>query len=389
VRFEKREHREDRRVWKAIVVLTVLTTGAGATSHVPSTLETLDGVCLADLRWMEDDLARNYAGYEDKILQYGRESFAERAGEARAQAIGAVDEVACDAALWRYLAGFHDHHLLIRSPFSKGPPGLQLPAPLFESAEPSFLVLSDSTALVRIPSFAVSHGRKVASLMEDHDDDVASRPFLIIDLRQNGGGGDGTFAPLLPLIYTDTFRIPGLDHRATVENGDRWEVLLNEVPGANEAFRTSILAFADTLRSGAVGWIPGPEETSMGFDSTWTRPREVAVLVDRWCASACEQFLYLAGQSRKVRVYGEATTGAVDYLNLVIADMPSGQRRLMYPISRSGRLPEHPIDPTGILPDVHLDEAVLLSADGAVEAVRVRMARENGGRAPGAAPRAR
>lgn len=326
-------------------------------------------VCVEDLRWLARDLRENYAGYEDKVDRYGVEALEEAERTAGLMAAGAASGAACDAALWSYAAAFHDPHVRIQSPHSDGPPGFERPAILFPNRTPEFRLVSDSVAMIRVPSFAVERRAAVDSIVESHDAELASRPLMIVDVRQNGGGGDGTFYPLLPLLKTRPFRLPGLDHRATADNADRWRELAERF-GGDEETRAGMWAFADSLRRAAPGWLRGPATTTLRVEPARNAPRVVAILTDRWCASACEQFLYLARQSSKVHVYGEPTAGAVDYLNLVPAPMPSEERVLLYPISRSRRLPAEPLDPTGIVPDIGLDERLLTTKEGAVEIVR-------------------
>jgi hypothetical protein len=46
------------------------------------------------------------------------------------------------------------------------------------------------------------------------------------------------------------------------------------------------------------------------------------------------------------------TKGVLDYPNCVTENFPSGRFELKWPMSRSRRLPEHPIDNIGTAPDV-------------------------------------
>jgi hypothetical protein len=79
------------------------------------------------------------------------------------------------------------------------------------------------------------------------------------------------------------------------------------------------------------------------------------VLVDGRCASTCEQFLLDARQSRKVKILGDRSTrGLLDYGNALTTPLPSGERRMHVPTTRSRRLPAIPLDLAGIMPDVRL-----------------------------------
>ena len=59
--------------------------------------------------------------------------------------------------------------------------------------------------------------------------------------------------------------------------------------------------------------------------------------------------------STKVTIFGtENTGGFLDYGNLRRIDLPSGERRLFMPMTRSRRLPAMPLDAIGLAPDVRI-----------------------------------
>jgi hypothetical protein len=85
-----------------------------------------------------------------------------------------------------------------------------------------------------------------------------------------------------------------------------------------------------------------------------------------------EEFLLEARQSAKVSLFGTRTNGCLDYSNVRLVPLPSGERLLGVPMTRSRRLPDHGIDGTGIAPDRPLPP----DADGTelTEAVRAALA---------------
>ena len=70
-----------------------------------------------------------------------------------------------------------------------------------------FKQLDDKTTYLRIPSFDVSEAKLIDSLVKANLKKIKNSPNLIIDIRENGGGGDRSYQPLLPLIF-DTKVIP-------------------------------------------------------------------------------------------------------------------------------------------------------------------------------------
>jgi len=75
-------------------------------------------------------------------------------------------------------------------------------------------------------------------------------------------------------------------------------------------------------------------------------------------ASTAEQFILMAKQSTKVKLFGQRTAGALDYSNLNNVESPSGNFKLFYATSRSYRIPNMAIDDYGIQPDYFMDESI-------------------------------
>jgi len=88
-------------------------------------------------------------------------------------------------------------------------------------------------------------------------------------------------------------------------------------------------------------------------DTIYKYPRRVGIIINDGNASSAEQFLLEARESSKTILFGNCNTaGVLDYSNAVEENLPSGRYSLTYPMTRSRRLPDHPIDNIGIAPDV-------------------------------------
>jgi C-terminal processing protease CtpA/Prc len=82
------------------------------------------------------------------------------------------------------------------------------------------------------------------------------------------------------------------------------------------------------------------------------------VLIDG-AASSAEQFLLLARQSHKVTLFGKRNSaGVLDFANVVGMPTPSGRYQVYWGTSRSLRVPDDPVDPDGITPDIRIPEKV-------------------------------
>ena len=87
-------------------------------------------------------------------------------------------------------------------------------------------------------------------------------------------------------------------------------------------------------------------------------PAQVIILSDRNVASAGENFLFSARQSKKAKIMGTPSMGALDYGSIREFRFGCDNYELYLPTYRSTRLPGYPIDNIGIQPDVYLDESV-------------------------------
>jgi hypothetical protein len=130
------------------------------------------------------------------------------------------------------------------------------------------------------------------------------RERLIIDLRGNGGGSDYNFRMLIPLMYTGPIRMISNAALATEEN-----IAANEQLAADttlpQAIRDALAGNVARMRTAGGGWYEFDDRVIDDLEVLDRRAR-IDVLVDRGCASSCEQFLLAARQSTKVTIFGHA-----------------------------------------------------------------------------------
>jgi hypothetical protein len=219
---------------------------------------------------------------------------------------------------------------------------------------------SAKTLWLRIPDFSGSRAKPLKELLDAYQAEIASSPNLIIDLRNNGGGSDYVYGPLVPLLYTRPIITIGVELRATADNiALREEVADRLKPDApDQAAR--LQAQNELLRQRLRQYVPtNPRPFSIErHDKVLPFPKRVAILIDG-AGSTGEQFLLLARQSRKVTLFGQKNSaGVLDFANVVGMPTPSGRYRLRWAMSRSLRLPGDPVDPHGMEPDIRIPEQV-------------------------------
>ncbi len=216
--------------------------------------------------------------------------------------------------------------------------------------------LSDSTFFLRITNFRDAD--KVNKILNYYWDDIVSRPNLIIDLRFNSGGQDDAFSKLLDLIYTNPYKKNGVEYYCTEGNIALKQSWLDkgDYGGGEEEkkiIEEHIKIMKDNLGGFAFHPIYGHDRIEKR-DTVYPYPKNVGVIVNNGVASSAEEFIIHAKNSKKVTLFGDNTEGVLDYSNTVPVPLPSGKINLRYPMTRSTRLPEYPIDNIGIEPDVRI-----------------------------------
>jgi hypothetical protein len=230
---------------------------------------------------------------------------------------------------------------------------------LMETRVPVFEKLSDKTVLLRIPSFDGSQRKKIDSVIAANFKIITSTENLIIDLQNNGGGSDGSYSKLTPLIYTDPIRIVGMELLSTPLNNKRMENVLNDPEESAEDkkwARESLEKLNKNL--GKFVDLDSAVVDIQTFDTVYAYPKKVGVIINGGCGSTTEQFILAAKQSKKVKLFGTTTFGSLDISNMYSVKSPWNNMELGYCLSRSYRIPDFTIDGKGLQPDYYLDREI-------------------------------
>ena len=214
--------------------------------------------------------------------------------------------------------------------------------------------LTDSTYYLRIPSFYSDYANNIVI---QHWQEIMSRPNLIIDIRYNGGGQDNYYKKLAELIYTNPFKGKGVEWYASEGNIKLFEDALEkgEIRNGEEGIKRTE-SLIEAMKENVGGFVTLPTNAKAKeekVDSVYLNPKKVGIIINEGNASSAEQFLLAAKNSKKVILFGNHNTaGVLDYSNAVSVQFPSGKFELTFPMTRSQRLPEYPIDNIGIAPDI-------------------------------------
>ncbi|HEY2558931.1 MAG TPA: S41 family peptidase [Caldimonas sp.] len=348
-----------------LVLLTTLLLDARAND--------IGDACLADLDALPDFLVTNDAGARDNAVRL-QDVLGKAFEHARALAREATGDDDCAEALRTYLRAFRHGHLAI-APIRPGGADAFEPPTMSDPMAPRFRVLGTNTALLTLPTFGDRYASLIDTLVAEHRQEIVSRPYLIVDVRRNGGGSDASYAPLLPLFAANITRTIGAEFLATADNIAASQAVCKLPATSTEACRKFMTPVIEAMRAAPAGTYVLPDsERAVDVETpehVLENPRRIAVLIDHACGSSCEEFVLAVRQSFKVKTFGRPTYGSLDYSNLRPHDLPSGRRRLFYATSRSLRLPLFPVDAAGIAPDQFLPPPANEAAfDAEIETVR-------------------
>jgi hypothetical protein len=216
--------------------------------------------------------------------------------------------------------------------------------------------LSDSTFYLRITSFEDDEAELA---VRKHWSEITSMPYLIIDIRGNGGGQDNFYQVLADLIYTNPYESKGVEWYATENNIKMYENAIKDgkIKDGEEGIRRTT-ALLNEMKKNIGGFVIHPlteNDETVKNDTVYPSPKKVGIIIDDGNASSAEQFLLDAKESTKVLLFGNCNTaGVLDYSNAITEKLPSNKYELFFPMTRSRRLPNHPIDNIGISPDVNI-----------------------------------
>ena len=236
------------------------------------------------------------------------------------------------------------------------------PRPVARPSTPalhSFRMLDDTTALYRIGSFGDEYRPRIDSITKANAANLAHTRLLILDVRNNGGGSDGSYRSLSPYLYTNPVQETGIELWSTALNNSKYSGQLYPDMTPQEKHKYAARRKKLDARQGQFVNPDGKKEFSVfRVRRSQQHPelKRVAVLQNRYSGSTTEQFLLLARQSQKTTLFGENSYGTLDYSNLQFTDLPCYKLRLGWPTSRSFRVKRgEVIDNVGIAPTVRLD----------------------------------
>lgn len=331
-------------------LLMGLSVGAFAQQNCP---------CRQALDSLVSKIENEYPGFTEKV-KGNTELYTmyKNAARLKADSAGAAS---CLNVLTDYTAFFKDEHIWLQSKGKVDPAPVSAGAPQDVKKELEARLLPGNIFYIKVSSFQYANVAPFKALVAQHQKSIEKARALIVDVRDNFGGTDDVYQPLLPYILTNPLRIMNVEFLSTptLINGLR-DYALRQIPKDSlEQIRQveeGLQEYKDSL--GKFVLYGNSKVTIDTIKLIRKSPAQVVILANRNVASAGENFLFSAKQSKKVKILGTPSMGVLDYASIREFRFGCDNYELYLPTYRSTRLPQYPIDNIGVQPDVYLDESV-------------------------------
>ena len=218
-----------------------------------------------------------------------------------------------------------------------------------------FTKVTERTSLLCISSFEHAYVERIEKIVSDNQQALETCENLIIDVRNNLGGTYDAYDEILPYILTNNIRGVGQEFLVTQTLIDGVEAWFDDEAGKEKARRWI------SMFEGNIGKFINTDTSDVYISEIILAehsPKQIAILVNKRTASSGEAFVLEAKQSKKVKILGVPTYGALDYGSASLFDFGCPNYTLVMPTWRAMRLPDYPIDNIGIQPDIYLDKSV-------------------------------
>lgn len=200
--------------------------------------------------------------------------------------------------------------------------------------------MTDNVVCLKIPTFGMQ-GSQLENFINKYDSLIRATPYLIVDVRHNGGGNIG-MEPLLPYLCTEPFVVKGGLMKSSEDNNRAFES-----DYANDT------ALVKKLRRN-VGKLISQPDLSLQYEPL-PNPKKVVILQNDQCGSATEYSIQIVKRFKKVTTMGGFTMGMMDYGDLRgPAELSCPDFKCVIPMVKSPWTDTEPIDRTGIKPEVRI-----------------------------------
>lgn len=355
---------------------------------LPITISAQKCDCKSVFNWTKSTFEENDAGFQYIIDKKGEQSYSLHNKIYTQKIISIKNPIECETVIREWLSFFRKSHVEFHytknTDAQKAKNPIKIDTPIipkgiendqtyalhkkFKTIKTPFVEEIDSSTLyIRIPSFLGSQKQLIDSVILANKPKILNTENLIIDIRNGTGGNDASYEELMPFIYTNPIRMPSVEFLSTELNNQRMYdlatntgIALEHNLNLSEEDMAKFQANYDTL-SKHIGKFVNLSRSKVNitkYDTIYSYPKKIGVLINHNNVSTDEQFILEAKQSTKVKFFGTTTKGGLDVSNLNLTFTPDKDFVLVYALSKSLRIPDFVVDDIGIMPDYYIDDEI-------------------------------
>ena len=192
--------------------------------------------------------------------------------------------------------------------------------------------LSELTSYIKVTSFREGMKEKLEKVIQKNQDNIGTAPYIIMDVRENNGGNDSNYFPLIQLLgqHEYWFQVPKLF--STPENIKAWAIyktLFNSA--SSNQWNDEITA---KMRTKPWSWVSlfdtNEIRQTINQKEALAQPKKIIILMSSECGSSCEQFILTVKQNPNVITMGQNTYGTIAASNMLEKLTPSNKIYLSY-----------------------------------------------------------
>lgn len=223
----------------------------------------------------------------------------------------------------------------------------------------SFSQLDRQTVLLTMPDFGGYNVKIVDSVIKTNDSLISAANTFIIDIRNNMGGTIKNYLPLIPFICTGPIVRPNIYQLCSDDAIADLEYDIKKMDAqVSDTLKEKYKKRLDSMLASKGGFLFEPGDTLTKNFKTRQYPKNVAIITNNNCLSAAELMLLDFRQSKKVKVFGEVTGGALDNLDAQKIKLPiSGYTLFIATTKRVISVSQPSYDNVGIKPDVSIPDS--------------------------------
>lgn len=208
--------------------------------------------------------------------------------------------------------------------------------------------------LLTMPDFGSHNIKVIDSIIKINEQSISLANTLILDIRNNMGGTVKNYLPLFRFFCLNNIeRSSWFELRKSKIIETENEIM--ELKKANDSVMLEqYQIYLNSLKKSHETYLLNTGDTIF-CTKNLQKIKNVAILVNNNSISAAELMLLDFRQSSNVKVFGEQTGGAVDYLNTEDFKTPSGKYELSIATAKRKTTKDQPsYDSFGIKPDIEI-----------------------------------